>query len=59
MSVEDTIKQFSAITYRDGIIEDSNFTDLVKNINVNISEFIDELRLNTRRMKRLTANLTH
>jgi len=58
MSVEDTIKQFSAITYRDGIIEDSNFSDLVKNINVNISEFINELRLNTRRMKQLTTNLT-
>jgi hypothetical protein len=58
LQVEDTIKQFSAITYRDGIIKDSNFSGLVQNINVHISEFIDELRLNTRRMKRLTANLT-
>lgn len=58
LQVEDTIKQFSEITYRDGIIKDSNFGELVKNINVHISEFIDELRLNTRRMKRLTVNLT-
>ena len=55
MSIENTIKKFSEIAYRDGIIEDSNFGELVKNINVNISDFIDELRLNTQRIKRLTT----
>ena len=58
MMIEDTIKQFSAITYRDGIIKDSNFSELVKNINVNIGEFIDELRLNTSRIKKLSKNLS-
>lgn len=58
MLIEETINKFSEIAYRDGIIEDSNFGQLVKNINVNIAEFIDELRMNTRRIKRLTANLT-
>jgi serine/threonine protein kinase len=58
LPIDDTIKRFSAITYRDGIIKDSNFGELVKNINGHIAEFIDELKLNTQRMKRLTANFT-
>jgi len=57
MLIQDTIKRFNRITYRDGIIEDSNFGTLINNINVNISEFIDKLKLNTSRIKKLTANL--
>jgi serine/threonine protein kinase len=56
MLIQDTINRFGEITYRDGIIEDSNFGVLVNNINRHISDFINELRLNTRRIKRLTAD---
>ena len=58
LSIEDTIKKFNAFTYRDGIISDSNFGNLVENISTNMSEFIKELRLNTQYLKKLTANLT-
>lgn len=57
LTIEDTIKQFGSITYRDGIIQDSNFSELVKNINVNISQFIEELKLNTLKIKQISANI--
>lgn len=56
MSIQETMTQFSKITYRDGIIKDSNFGVLVNNINQHMSEFKNELRLNTRRIKKLTAD---
>jgi serine/threonine protein kinase len=55
MSIQETIARFGEITYRDGIIKDSNFGVLVNNINQHMSEFKNELRLNTRRIKKLTA----
>jgi serine/threonine protein kinase len=58
LTIEETIKQFNAFTYRDGIISDSNFGNLVENISTNMGEFIKELRLNTQYLKKLTANLT-
>lgn len=60
LSITESINSFNVMIYRTGIIQDSNFSKLVSNINVNISEFIDKLRLNTRSIKQLTANLpTH
>jgi serine/threonine protein kinase len=55
MSIQKTTTRFGEITYRDGIIKDSNFGVLVNNINQHMSEFKNELRLNTRRIKKLTA----
>jgi serine/threonine protein kinase len=57
MLIDDSIKQFNDITYRKGIIKDSNFSELVKNINVNITEFITVLKLNTHKLTKLTANM--
>lgn len=57
LSIEDVIKKLNAITYRDGIIQDSNFNEFVKNINVNISEFINKLRLSTHKIKQLSTNI--
>jgi hypothetical protein len=57
MSIQDTASRFSAITYRDGIIDDSHFADLVNTINRNMADFIKTLHLNTTHFKRLTTKL--
>ena len=57
MSIQDTTSRFSAITYRDGIINDSHFADLVNTINMNMSDFIKTLQLSTKHFKRLTTKL--
>jgi hypothetical protein len=58
LSIDDSINNFNVIIYRTGIIQDSNFSKLVNNINLNVSEFINKLRLNTRSIKQLSANLS-
>jgi len=55
MSIQETITKFSEITYRGGIIKDSNFSVLVNKINKNMSQFKNVLHLNTQRIKKLTA----
>jgi serine/threonine protein kinase len=57
MSIQETINQFSAITYRDGIINDSHFSELVNTINTNMKDFIKTLQLNTKHFKQLTTKL--
>jgi serine/threonine protein kinase len=57
LTIQETIDQFSTITYRDGIIHDSHFADLVNTINLKMNDFIKTLQLSTKHFKRLTTKL--